>query len=184
MNIVDDFLALYERQYDYYQQLAGLCAAMCRDGLVDAGIRAMTTSRPKAYASLHKKRTSRHTEKQYGSFDDIYRDIADLAGVRVALYVPEGSARTRSFIKNTFLYDSSKVFPEDKGGSGERPEPWRIKTRFSGYGAEHFRIRLRKEALRVDQQRYGANQIEIQVASVLMYAVAWLAEEGIEPVGR
>jgi ppGpp synthetase/RelA/SpoT-type nucleotidyltranferase len=165
MGLVEDFIARYRKEYDFYDQAARLVAQTLEGSLQAAGIRSMVTSRAKAVGRLEAKVRQRDTSKHYGSVDDIYSDIVDLAGARVALYFPGERAQVDSMIKSLFLLvEQPKEFP---GASGPT-----YAKRFSGYWATHYRVQLREPTLSDAQKRYVEARVEIQVASVLMHAWA------------
>src|SRR6266487_5616032 len=100
--IIDDFMSRYEREYDYYQAVARLCEHRCETDLRQAGIRAIVTSRAKNHARLRKKIEKRHSRKDYQTIDDIYQDIVDLAGVRIAWYFPGDNEEVDKLIRAAF----------------------------------------------------------------------------------
>lgn len=165
MSLVEDFVQRYTREYDFYREVARVCEQICETGLERAGIRAIVTSRAKRPDRLKTKLEKRNEEKNYRHVSDIYDDLVDLAGVRIALYFPGDLLEVRDFIKNNFVTLGSKEFPI------ESRKPTRSK-RFSGYWAEHFRVSLREDTLNDTQKRFSLAKVEIQVASVLMHAWA------------
>jgi len=97
------------------------------------------------------------------STDDIYGDIVDLAGVRVALYFPGERDQVDKSVRKLFnLLDRPRLFPDLTKN--------RVGKRFTGYSAVHYRISLREETLTEANKRYAAARVELQVASVLMHA--------------
>lgn len=165
MGLIEDFIVRYRKEYDFYDQAARLMAQILEGRLQAAGIRAIVTSRAKAVGRLEAKVRKRHSAKTYKSIDDIFNDIVDLAGVRVALYFPGERTQVDSAIKSLFfLTEPQKEFPS-------APSPTYPK-RFSGYWATHYRVQIRESFLNVAQSRYKDARIEIQVASVLMHAWA------------
>lgn len=162
MGTVEDFVARYRKEYDFYYEAARLCAQMLEARLQEAGIRSIVTSRAKSPFRLELKVRARSKGKAYGSVAEIYDDIVDLAGARVALYFPGQIGQVDTIVKQLFVVIASKEFPD---GS-----PSKYLKRFSGYSAAHYRVRLRESLLSEAQQRYAEARIEIQVASVLMHA--------------
>ena len=131
--------------------------------LQSAGVRAIVTWRAKNPIRLEAKVRQRAIEKDYKSVGEIYDDIVDLAGIRVALYFPAEREEVGRIIKGLFaLVSDQKEFP-----AGSKPSH---KKRFSGYWATHYRIRLPENLLNESQERYAEALLEIQVASVLMHA--------------
>jgi len=114
-------------------------------------------------AYLESKVRQRNLKTEYISVEQIYNDIVDLAGVRVALYFPGEREEIGKIIQNVFsLVADPKEFP-----TSAQPT---YKKRFSGYWATHYRVRIQDGTLNESQKRYAEAKIEIQVASVLMHA--------------
>ena len=88
MTIIEQFLNHYQREYNFYREIARLCAQQCEIFLESSGIRSIVTHRAKRPDRLEKKVAQRAKEKRYQTVEDIYADIVDLAGVRIALYFP------------------------------------------------------------------------------------------------
>ena len=164
-SVVDQFLAAYRREFDYYQEASRLCAQLCEQELRGNGKRVIVTNRAKGPDRLADKLRRREQEekKTYKTAQDIYDDIIDLSGVRVALYFPGDLQDVDKIIRNTFrLQRNPKTFPD-----GRSPKH---KKQFDGYHATHYFVGLDK--LGNDQHRYSDARIEIQVASVLMHGWA------------
>lgn len=163
MDLIDNFIARYRKEYDFYDQAARLVAQALESNLGAAGIRAIVTSRAKSPLRLEEKCRQRLTVKGYTTVDDIYADIPDLAGARVALYFPGERDQVDNVVAAQFvLVQPKKVFPDTSTPS--------YKKRFSGYWATHYRVQLREAALSEALKRYAEARVEIQVASVLMHA--------------
>lgn len=158
-----EFLERYVREVDFYEEVSRLVARRLEAALTSAGIRAIVTSRAKTIARLKDKLAQRFAEKAYRSIEDIYSDIVDLAGVRVALYFPGQRAQVASIVGRLFQeYDSRRVYPMTDATPTSK--------RFRGYSATHFRVRIREADLEDSDTRYSRANVEIQVASVLMHA--------------
>jgi len=165
MGLVEDFITRYKKEYDFYDQAARLVSQLLERNLQSAGIRAMVTFRAKSPSRLEIKVRQRSIEKNYQNLDDIYKDIVDLAGVRVALYFPGERDQVGKIVLQLFILDEDpKEFPAQSKPTYEK--------RFSGYWATHYRVRLRDSSLNDAQKRYADALVEIQVASVLMHAWA------------
>jgi ppGpp synthetase/RelA/SpoT-type nucleotidyltranferase len=145
LDLLDSFLDRYVKEYDYYEQAARTVAQMLESNLQAAGIRAIVTSRAKSVTRLADKCRQRNKSQNYESIDDIYADIADLAGVRVALYFPAERDQVGGLINRLFHVDESRIFP--------KPSETRTGKRFSGYSAHHFRVRLQPGGLRHEEPR-------------------------------
>jgi len=164
LSVIEKFLKSYAREYDFYLKLAQLCASQCENILEGSGIRAIVTHRAKRPDRLKEKLDKRNLEKQYKSVDSIYKEIVDLAGVRIAIYFPGDREEIDKFITSNFNVQSKKEFPGEAIPS--------YKKRFSGYWAYHYRVSLKSELLTESTKRYMDAIVEIQVASVLMHAWA------------
>lgn len=163
MGLVEDFLVRYRRERDFYDNAARLAAQMLEGRLQAAGVRSIVTSRAKSVTRLGPKVAARAARKSYGSVADIFDDIVDLAGVRVALYFPGQRGQVDAIVRELFLLiEPSKEFAGSSSPNYDK--------RFSGYWATHYRVYLRDNLLSEGQKQYSEARIEVQVASVLMHA--------------
>ncbi|MFF2574329.1 GTP pyrophosphokinase [Streptomyces goshikiensis] len=163
MSLIDDFMSRYTKEYDFYSQAARLAARSLERDLRNSGIRCIVTHRAKDISRLADKCRQRAAKSNYGSIQDIYDDIVDLAGVRVALYFPGEQEQVDRIINRLFhLLEPRKEFPTVGSLTPGR--------RFSGYSAMHYRVQLAEQELSVADKRYATARVEIQVASVLMHA--------------
>ena len=182
-SLINEFLARYRMAYDFYDQASRLAAQFLEGRLGTAGIRAIVTSRAKNIRKLEEKVRSRaaNQKKTYTCVEDIFKDIVDLAGVRIAMYFPGEFSRVESIIRELFdVQGEPKLFPRDSTPP-EDSEP-QYEKRFSGYLARHYRVQLKASVLgdaqdrdpqnRSDLMHYAEARIEIQVASVLMHSWA------------
>lgn len=158
--LVEEFVLQYGTEYDYYINLAKKACDICDKELQARGIKAITSWRAKSPDSLRVKLLKRDKEAKYDSTTSIKNDIADLAGVRIALYFPSEREAVDSLINDVLQVQSKKIFPEES----QKPT---YKKRFSGYWANHYRVFLKPNS---EQPRYLDHIIEIQVASVLMHS--------------
>lgn len=143
-----------------------MTAQVLDSNLQSAGIRAIVTSRAKNPTRLETKVRQRNSKKLYATIEDVYNDIVDLAGVRVALYFPAEREEVGRIIKSIF---ASVADPKEFPTEAANTQPTYSK-RFSGYWATHYRVCLPETLLNESQKRYAEAKIEIQVASVLMHA--------------
>lgn len=163
MDLISQFVARYRKEYDFYEQACRMTAQVLDSSLQSAGIRAIVTSRAKNPVRLETKVRQRDSKRHYQDMEDIYEDIVDLAGVRVALYFPAEREEVGRVIRTLFaLVAEPKEFP-----TATQPT---YSKRFSGYWATHYRVRLPETLLNESQKRYSEAKVEIQVASVLMHA--------------
>lgn len=163
MNIIDKFLEQYNKQYDFYTEIARIGNRKLEVELANRGIKAIVSYRAKSPERLKEKLTKRIEEKKYKKIQAIYDDIIDLAGVRVALYFPSDRELLEEIVADLFEIKKKKKFPV----SSHNPK---YTKRFSGYWATHYRVKLRNT--NKEHKRYLNTQFEIQIASVLMHAWA------------
>ncbi len=165
-NIVQRFLDDYKKKFQCFREAAKICAEQCETGLQQSGVKAIVTYRPKRPERLKDKIEERNSVRRYGSLKDIYADIRDLAGVRIALYFPGDRGEADNFIRSRFRVLTIRQSPSE-------PRPYqKYQKKFSGYSATHYYVRLDKKSLPPDKRNCAETLIEIQVASVLMHAWA------------
>lgn len=162
--IVDEFIARYRREQDFYEQAARLVAQALEARLQAEGLRAIVTQRAKNAGRLLGKVQERNKTKQYPTVESIYEDLVDLAGVRIALYFPGQQSQAGRLVEEIFTVTKRKDFPDGA--------PPKYAKRFSGYSATHYHVRLKDSLLSETQKRYADARVEVQVASVLMHAWA------------
>lgn len=160
MKLINDFIRQYNKEFDFYQKLSQIVANKIDDQLIKRGIKAIVTYRAKKPDRLKEKLIKRNEEKKYRDLAEIYNDIVDLAGIRIALYFPSDRDIIDEVIRELFNIGRTKKFPEE----AHTPK---YDKRFSGYWATHYRIKLKEENL---NKRYIDTIAEIQVASILMHA--------------
>ena len=163
MDVIDQFILRYIKEHDYYDKAARLVAEVLEASLQAAGVRCIITSRAKAPSRVEAKCKQRASTKNYTTIEAIYSDIVDLAGVRVALYFPAERDEVEKHVRRLFArVELKKSFPDNPTPSGGK--------RFSGYVADHYRLRLVELDLNLSDRRYAGVPVEVQVASVLMHA--------------
>ena len=159
-SVIDAFVKLYKHEVDFYEECATHAQEALDEALQEAGIRAIVTSRAKKPSRLRDKLLKRNPKRNYQSFRAIKEDVVDLAGVRVALYMPADREAVGQMIETIFApVRAPKHFPKDRGPGDSL-----------GYVADHYLIQLRPVSLHKKELRYADTNIEIQVASVLMHA--------------
>ena len=169
MNVIDTFLQQYTKEYDYFYELAKKVANICETLLQRNGIHAVVTYRAKRPDSLKEKLIKRNEMKNYENVEQIYLDIADLAGVRIANYFPGDRGEIARLIQAEFVTEKTKYFPNPNNIPPFTPD---YKRRFAGYDAIHFRVRIKNVRLEDSKKRFAQSLVEIQIASALMHAWA------------
>lgn len=162
MKIIDSFIKQYEKEYDYYKELARKAHEILENEIFERGIKAIVSHRAKRIDRLKEKIEQRNINKNYKSKRAIEKDIVDLAGLRVALYFPSERGIVDQVIKDLFEIIEIKSFPEE-------PHNPKLNKRFSGYWATHYRVKIKRNE---DNNRFVDSVFEIQVASLLMHAWA------------
>ncbi|KWR72577.1 hypothetical protein RN04_07060 [Arthrobacter sp. W1] len=170
MELIDEFIEEYAREVDYWDAVAVTVRRMLETEFATSGLRAIVSSRAKSLERLEGKLRARNQTQAYESIAEMRLDIADLAGVRVALYFPGQMDEAERIIESMLEVQHKKSFPEEGSGSQSPLVRSGHLQRFSGYGAKHFRVRIPRSRLTQGQLRYSSALIEIQVASVLMHA--------------
>jgi len=173
VGLIEKFLKQYSREFDLYRQTSKLTEERCEASLEENGIRAIVTSRAKRIDRCAEKARARNKKrkKKYKTVRGLFKDIVDLAGVRIALYFPGDADEVERLIKDRFDVIRSKVFPEKKRWQKGSPKQL-YEKRFGGYGARHYLVRMKSKDLQPNMQRFAEVQVEIQVASVLMHGWA------------
>lgn len=161
--VINDFISSYTKEYYFFHEIAKKSSSLIENALDGAGIKAIVSFRAKSVKSLSDKVEKRNLDpnkKPYDSCDEIYEDIIDLAGVRVALYFPSDILSVSKLIERDFEVIESRDFPHAK----ERSNDGSYEKKFDGYHAKHFRVKIK------DDSNFSRHIIEIQIASVLMHA--------------
>lgn len=169
MRLIDNFLQRYAKEYDFYNELAHQVAVICETIIQRSGIRAIVTYRAKKPESLLDKLIKRNATKKYQSMEQIYRDIVDLSGVRIAIYFPGEREEIGKLIESEFNTERIKRFPNPEQ---KRYMDDTFKRQFTGYDAVHYRVKIKEEKLEKINKRFANVQVEIQIASSLMHAWA------------
>lgn len=157
-DVIDSFLGEYQKQRIEFESVERELKKTLDFLLRDAGIMAIASTRIKDTDRLREKLVSRNNDKHYKQINDIYDDIPDLIGGRIALYFPDDIKRIKALIETKFTIESVKSFPAD-----QQHDYQKYSRRFSGYSATHYRVRF------IDNKVFRP-LIEIQVASLLMHA--------------
>ena len=113
MSTVDRFLSRFAKEFDFYQEAAHICSQQCEIILEQNGKRALVTYRAKRPDKLRDKVLGRNKTKPYKDVAEIYDNIVDLAGVRIALYFPGDLSEVEKLLNSTFIVHKTKVFPKD-----------------------------------------------------------------------
>lgn len=167
MNLIDEFLLYYAKEFGFYHEAAHQAAMVCESVLQKNGIRANVTYRAKNIDSLREKLIRRNETKSYTSQEDILADLVDLSGVRIAVYFPSDKEEIGRLICQEFITLKRRTFPNNDFGTVEEKF---ARKNYTGYDAVHYRVRMDEARLDADYKKYSEARIEIQVASFLMHA--------------
>jgi ppGpp synthetase/RelA/SpoT-type nucleotidyltranferase len=147
------------------------------------------SSRAKCPIRLRQKLEERNAELHYSTDADIYSNIFDLSGVRIAVYLPSHVQKVSRLLQHAFIPRLVKVYspkpkpaaqhliPEIQHRAHATKEPFALPgvriqhiTRPTGYCATHLHVLLKPEALGGERDSTGAGaQVEIQLTSLLMH---------------
>ena len=181
--VIDAFVARFDADRAHYEKLCADMEKRIRQILKPSGILALVTARVKDSDRLKQKLINRDRGRcdsgkaPYGSPEELFLDIPDLIGIRIALYFPGDTAKVDEILTAKFPVVKKKVFPEPAdnysalaadGYTAHKRKiyPGYDNRRFDGYCAVHYRIRCPRQPAELPHPI----TIEIQVASVLMHA--------------
>ncbi|KAF2731813.1 hypothetical protein EJ04DRAFT_514291 [Polyplosphaeria fusca] len=186
--IVDNFLKqAFARSH--YKAMAEEVQGILDKKLKEAGIQFKLSARAKDRQSLREKLIMRCREmdsvekgKCYKDFQQIKKEIVDLAGVRIILYMPtkEDNLRVKHIIQKEWGQEvKAKRHPpqrvigpeDDDEDEDEHPKRRKYQPRHLGYRAIHYRIPMKDD----EGKGYGwmeGDQVEVQVVSALTHAWA------------
>jgi ppGpp synthetase/RelA/SpoT-type nucleotidyltranferase len=139
---------------------------------------------------LRQKLEDRDGELHYSTEAEIYSNIVDLSGVRIAVYLPSNVQKVSRLLQQAFIPQLVKVYspspkpvaqhliPEIQRRADVSKEPFALPgvpvqhvSRPTGYCATHLHVFLKPDALGGERDRTGARaQVEIQLTSLLMHS--------------
>lgn len=121
MKLIEKFLRQYSREVDLYRQASRLAEERCEALLEENGIRAIVTSRAKRMDRCAEKAKARNKrrKKKYKTVRGIFKDIVDLAGVRIALYFPETRTKSNGLSNVVSMLTKVKHFRKKRGAERE-----------------------------------------------------------------
>ncbi|KAJ4302730.1 hypothetical protein N0V90_001620 [Kalmusia sp. IMI 367209] len=182
--VILDFLENYNPSH-YYQ------VAKCARDLIEKELKkwpdlhVYVHFRAKKEKSLKEKLRMRDAECRYQDVEDIWRDIHDLAGVRIILYTPSESQREE--VEKVIKAIWADVQRKDHDGSDDRTKSMvnagiqttkehqakaKYRRKHPGYTARHYRVKMEKVQERGNYSHKPRDRVEIQVVSALSHAWA------------
>ncbi len=180
-SIVIEAVARYDRERDRYIKLAGRVADLCRNAVVDDNaIRAQVTSRTKTVRSFEGKlrRFARRADKNFADVDEVFREIGDFAGIRIATYRPEDEERVAEAVQSLFCGPDGgaiDVDPKDK----LKPAAGQF------YRATHCQVYLPDQELVGGYENLRGASCEIQICSMMAHVWNEIEHDiGYKPEGE
>lgn len=178
--IIAEAVDRYDRERDRYIKLAGRVADLCRAIVDDNAVRAQVTFRTKTVKSFEGKlrRFARRPEKNYATVDEVFTEVGDFAGVRVATYRPEDEQRVAEAVAALFC------------GPGTNPVDIDCKDKLnpaSGqfYRATHCQVYLPPAELIGNYENLRGASCEIQVCSMMAHVWNEIEHDiGYKPEGE
>jgi ppGpp synthetase/RelA/SpoT-type nucleotidyltranferase len=187
--ITEQFVQQYEERRCHYTLRATRAEQTCREILSSHQIPAIVSSRAKCPIRLRQKLEERDAELHYSTDADIYSNIFDLSGVRIAVYLPSHVQKVSRLLQHAFIPRLVRVYspkpkpaaqhlvPKIQHRAHATKEPFALPgvriqhiTRPTGYCATHLHVLLKPEALGGERDSTGAGaQVEIQLTSLLMH---------------
>ncbi len=160
--LIRESVERYDRERDRYVKLAGRVADICRAVVDDHAIRAQVTSRTKSVKSFEGKVRRRVDLKNYENVDDVFRDIGDFSGVRIALYQPEDEWRAVTVLEDRFCG------PVDGRVDVDKKDKFNIEEK-KFYKATHCQVHLPDEDCVEDYENLLGAECEIQVCTIMAH---------------
>lgn len=161
--VITEAVARYEREHDRYLKLAARVADICRTDIIEAdAIRAQVTSRVKTSRSLEGKlrRFARRGDKNISTVEEVFSQIGDLAGVRIATYRPEDQNRVANKIK--------LIFPGPSGSEIELDKKDKL-SEGGFYRATHCQAALPDSEIVGINENLRGTSCEIQICSMMAH---------------
>lgn len=163
-DLIPHAVSRYHRERDRYIKLADRIAQICRDDVCEQNaIRAQVTFRVKTEKSLEGKlkRFSQNESRNYKTVDDIFLNISDLAGVRIAAYREEDCERIVEHLTREFSGPNGEIEIDRKNKKGPENENY--------YRAIHAQICLPKDDLVGTYDNVGDISCEVQVCTMIAH---------------
>lgn len=179
--VISEAVARYDRERDRYIKLASRVADLCRGAVVeDNALRAQVTSRTKTVKSFEGKlrRFSRRVDKNFSTVDDVFAQIGDFAGVRIATYRPEDEAHVSEAV--------AMLFCGAEGGAIEVDLKDKLKPAAGQfYRATHCQVHLPENDLVGNYENLRGASCEIQICSMMAHVWNEIEHDiGYKPEGE
>jgi ppGpp synthetase/RelA/SpoT-type nucleotidyltranferase len=163
--VIEGAVDRFSREFDLYYKLSRRVHEICSNLMDENAIRAQVHFRVKSIKSLKGKleRFSKVDSKKYifESIDNVFRNIGDLAAIRIASYRSEDIEIIKNLIKENFsgsgLVKELKFDDKDKYLDGNN----------NFYKASHCQLTLKDDDLIAPYQNLRGVSCELQVCSMM-----------------
>lgn len=156
----------YEREYDRYVKLADVVYERCLRIVEETGVRATVQRRTKKPQSLRKKllkiRRKVPADPRFGTVDDVFANMGDLAAVRVGTYLESDRAKVVEALQQAFDFT-----PPATGHPN--PDSKNKNERAKHYRAVHCQVLLKTEDAQGQNSNLAGTSCEVQVCSMLAH---------------
>lgn len=181
VSLIGPAVERYRRERDRYIKLADRIAEICRNDIcLENAVRAQVTFRVKSIKSFEGKlnRFQRKANKNFQNEDEIFSEISDLAGVRIATYRKEDLKTVVEAVKRTFSGPAGgDVVIDEKDRSIEDP------TNF--YVATHAQVALPEEEMIGTYDNLSDVTCEIQICTMMAHVWNEIEHDiGYKPEGE
>ncbi len=163
--VIEQAVTRYGRERDRYLKLAARIADIATSEIVEKNtIRAQVTSRTKSIRSFEGKlrRFSKSGKKTYATVAEVFEDIGDFSGVRIATYRPEDQELVKEEVMKVFRGPNEGPALIDTKDNIDFKE-----ARF--YKAIHCQVCLHPDGLVGDDENLIGTSCEIQICSMMAH---------------
>ncbi|MDW3116925.1 MAG: hypothetical protein R8G60_03425 [Roseovarius pacificus] len=179
--LIEPAVDRYRRERDRYIKLADRIAEICRDDICNENaIRAQVTFRAKSISSFEGKlrRFLRKEGKNFRTVDDIFDEISDLSGVRIATYRQEDLNTIVEAVQQVFIGpDGGEVGIDVKDRQRQDPKNF--------YVATHAQVALPEDTLIGTYDNLDDVSCEIQICTMMAHVWNEIEHDiGYKPHGK
>lgn len=179
--LIEPAVDRYRRERDRYIKLADRIAELCRNDICqENAVRAQVTFRVKSIASFEAKlrRFLRKENKNFQTVDDVFAEISDLAGVRIATYRQEDLRTVVEAVQQVFIGpEGHGVDIDEKDRHKDDPDNF--------YVATHAQVALPEEELIGTYDNLNDVTCEIQICTMMAHVWNEIEHDiGYKPEGK
>lgn len=166
--IINEASERYHRERDRYRKLTQVIYDICQADIIEKNaIPAQVTSRTKSIGSFTNKliRFSGDTSKakRFGSVEDVFRELSDFSGVRIALYSKKDQDFVRTAIEERFRG------PEGKNSISIDEKDKNTKDEYNFYRAIHCQVHLAENDIVGENANLDGLSCEIQICTMMAH---------------